>query len=423
MGPSENRILEEIRNWEKESMTGEHPMVFVSYSHDNDEHCSWVGALRDKLRADGVNAIIDESLPNGYPLNLFMEQILKSPQLKFVVCVCSALYAKKADSGTGGVGYEQAIMTRELTTSFGNNKIIPILRNNPDAYVPAFLGTKKYLDFRNDKDFDDAFFELTGDIFEIPRMPPLGPVPDWVRKRLAATSKDEEETIQMKLKNLSMAAGELIVAVLENSGAALKRSDGICVAANEKNSPFVSAIPQSERASDDEIVEELCDRGLLSPYVDKLFLATDKARKLAGALKRLDETRVFVYAPDLVKALFPTMSDEGATLRIQGWTNSCATIVAQSEKTIFTNSVKLRNVEIAVEYLYREKLIENLRFVDLKDRRLIGVRIGASFSIQASASFFAGAIPVRIAADFTERARRVAKIDLGKLNQTKTREA
>jgi len=117
------------------------------------------------------------------------------------------------------------------------------------------------------------------------------------------------------------------------------------------------------------------------------------------------------------------MSDEGATLRIQGWTNSCATIVAQSEKTIFTNSVKLRNVEIAVEYLYREKLIENLRFVDLKDRRLIGVRIGASFSIQASASFFAGAIPVRIAADFTERARRVAKIDLGKLNQTKTREA
>ena len=219
-----------------------------------------------------------------------------------------------------------------------------------------------------------------------------------------------------------MAARELIIAVLENGGAALKRSDGICVAVNEKNAPFVSAIPQSERASDDEIVEELCDRGLLTPYVDKLFLATDKARKLADALKRLDETRVFVYAPDLVKALFPTMSNEGATLRIQGWTNSCATIVAQSEKTIFTNSAKLRDAEIAVEYLYREKLIENLRFVDLEDRRLIGLRIGASFSIQASASFFAGAIPVRIAADFSERARRVAKIDLGKLGQTKTRE-
>ena len=392
-------------------------MIFVSYSYDNDEHCSWVGALRDKLRADGVNAIIDQSLPNGYPLNLFMEQILKSPQLKFVVCVCSALYAKKADSGTGGVGYEQAIMTRELTTSFGNNKIIPILRNNPDAYVPAFLGTKKYLDFRNDKDFDDAFFELTGDIFEIPRMPPLGPVPDWVRKRLAATSKDEEETIQMKLKNLSMAAGELIVAVLENGGAALKRSDGICVAVNEKNAPFVSAIPQSERASDDEIVEELCDRGLLSPYVDKLFLATDKARKLADALKRLDETRVFVYAPNLVKAFFPIMAVEGATLRVQGWDVQRATAVAKSGLHFQARNEPLRDVEFAVEYLYREKLIENLRFVDLKDRKLVGLTINAGWSIRSAASFFSDVIPVRIAADFTERARRVAKIDLGKLGQ------
>ena len=189
---SNNRILKEIRNWEKESMTGEHPMVFVSYSYDNDEHCSWVGALRDKLRADGVNAIIDQSLPNGYPLNLFMEQILKSSLLKFVVCVCSTEYAQKADSGVGGVGYEQAIMTRELTNSFGSNKIIPILRNNPNGYVPTFLGTRKYLDFRNDKDFDDAFFELTGDIFEIPRMPPVGPVPDWVQKRLAATTVQNE---------------------------------------------------------------------------------------------------------------------------------------------------------------------------------------------------------------------------------------
>ena len=227
----------------------------------------------------------------------------------------------------------------------------------------------------------------------------------------------------MKLKRkfnvseLSLAAGELIVAVLENGGAAFKRSDGICVAPNKKNAPFVSAIPQSERASDDEIIEELCERGLLSPYIDKFFRATDKARKIEEELKRVDELRVFAYAPDLVKAFFHVMEDEGSTLRIQNWTSSCATIVAESEKTIFTRSVKLRDAEAAVEYMYREKLIEKLRFIDLEDQKLIGLRIDARFSVLAAASFFAGAIPVRIAADFSPRARRVAKIDLGKLNQ------
>lgn len=228
------------------------------------------------------------------------------------------------------------------------------------------------------------------------------------------------ERIRMKLKrkfnvsDLSLAAGELIVAVLDNSGAALKRSDGIYVAVNEKNAPFVSAIPQSERASDDEIVEELCDRGLLSPYNDKLFCATDKAKKLADALKRLDEIRVFVYAPDLVKTFFPIMSFEGATLRIQGWTDKRATAVARGGGHFQARNEILRDVEFAVEYLYREKLIEDLRLVDFDDQKLVGLTINARLSIQGAASFFGDAIKVRIAADFTERARRVATIDLGK---------
>lgn len=222
---------------------------------------------------------------------------------------------------------------------------------------------------------------------------------------------------KFNVSDLSMAAGELIVAVLENSDAAFKRSDGICVAVNEKNAPFVSAIPQSERASDDEIVEELCDRGLLSPYVDKLFLATDKARKLADTLKRLDETRIFVYAPNLVKAFFPIMAVEGATLRVQGWNVQRATAVAKSGLHFQARNEPLRDVEFAVEYLYREKLIKNLRFVDLEDRKLIGLTINAGLSIQSAASLFGDSISVKIAADFTERARRVARIDLGKLGQ------
>ena len=35
----------------------DNPTVFVSYSHDNDEHKSWVLKLASDLRSHGVNAI------------------------------------------------------------------------------------------------------------------------------------------------------------------------------------------------------------------------------------------------------------------------------------------------------------------------------------------------------------------------------
>jgi len=47
------------------------PRVFISYSHDNVEHQERVLGLADRLRADGINAEIDQyntAPPEGWPL-------------------------------------------------------------------------------------------------------------------------------------------------------------------------------------------------------------------------------------------------------------------------------------------------------------------------------------------------------------------
>ena len=47
------------------------PRLFISYSHDSREHQDRVRALADRLRADGVDAVIDQydtAPPDGWPI-------------------------------------------------------------------------------------------------------------------------------------------------------------------------------------------------------------------------------------------------------------------------------------------------------------------------------------------------------------------
>ncbi len=41
-------------------MNEQNPKVFISYSHDSDEHKKWVLNLATKLRRHGVDAILDQ---------------------------------------------------------------------------------------------------------------------------------------------------------------------------------------------------------------------------------------------------------------------------------------------------------------------------------------------------------------------------
>lgn len=143
------------------------PKVFISYSHDSQEHKQWILELATRLRNHGVDAIIDQwELRPGDDLPHFMETHLASSD--YVVMVCTDKYVEKANAGSGGVGYEKMIITSELLSGIDNNKIVPIIRQFGTHSVPTFLKTKLFVNFSNDDNFEFSFDELVRTFHDAP---------------------------------------------------------------------------------------------------------------------------------------------------------------------------------------------------------------------------------------------------------------
>jgi hypothetical protein len=135
------------------------PKVFLSYSHDSQEHKKWVLDLATRLRNSGVDAIIDQwELRPGDDLPHFMETQLAAAD--FVVMICTDKYVEKANSGTGGVGYEKMIVTAELLSNIDSNKVVPIIKQYGTHNVPTFLKTKLFVNFSSDEEYEFSFDEL-----------------------------------------------------------------------------------------------------------------------------------------------------------------------------------------------------------------------------------------------------------------------
>ncbi|SDU67420.1 toll/interleukin-1 receptor domain-containing protein [Desulfobacula phenolica] len=143
------------------------PSVFISYSHDTQEHKKWVLDLATRLRNTGIDAALDQwDLKPGDDLPHFMEQNLVSSD--YVIMICTEKYVSKANSGVGGVGYEKMIITSDLLTKIDSNKIIPIIRQEGTADVPTFLKTKLYVNFSRDDEFEFSYDELVRTIHNAP---------------------------------------------------------------------------------------------------------------------------------------------------------------------------------------------------------------------------------------------------------------
>lgn len=155
------------------------PKAFISYSHDNSKHSSWVLTLATDLRAVGVDVVLDQwDLVPGQDITLFMQKGISSADR--VILVCSSPYVSKAEEGKGGVGFERLIVTGEVVKSIDTIKFIPILRGNDSAKkLPSFLGPRLYIDFSNDADYQVKLVELARQIHGAPAIsrPSLGPNP------------------------------------------------------------------------------------------------------------------------------------------------------------------------------------------------------------------------------------------------------
>lgn len=143
------------------------PKVFISYSHDNQEHKKWVLDLATRLRNTGIDAILDQwELRPGDDLPAFMERNLRDADR--VLMVCTDTYVEKANSGTGGVGYEKMIVTSDLLKEIDSSKVIPIIRQPGSQDVPIFLKTKLYVNFSRSSDYEFSFDELVRTIHGSP---------------------------------------------------------------------------------------------------------------------------------------------------------------------------------------------------------------------------------------------------------------
>jgi hypothetical protein len=153
------------------------PKVFISYSYDDEKHRNWVYDLASKLRANGVDVIFDQFETRiGSDLPLFMEQGLGASNR--VICICSDLFNKKANSGLSGVGYEKRIICKDIIKDSSTAWVIPLIRkNSSDEKLPLFLSSLKYISFEKDDKFLENFYDLLRELHDQKKIPSLGKNP------------------------------------------------------------------------------------------------------------------------------------------------------------------------------------------------------------------------------------------------------
>lgn len=154
------------------------PKVFVSYSHDSEQHKDWVRQLSERLRSDGVDILLDQwEIGPGDDVTHFMELALSSCHR--VLIICTEGYIRKANTLKGGVGYERMIITAEIAKHLKTRKFIPILRNVQLEELPKFLGPRICVDLRRGELDQTQYDILLRTLLDKPKhkKPPLGQSP------------------------------------------------------------------------------------------------------------------------------------------------------------------------------------------------------------------------------------------------------
>lgn len=162
------------------------PVIFISYAWKPEANKQWVKTLAQELRENGIDVQLDQfHLKPGHDAQFFMEQMVTREDVRKVLLVCTEQYKRKADKREGGAGNEAQIISPELANKVDQTKFVPLVRERDaegKAFLPAFLGSPRYIDFSDDDAYDASFEELVRDIFDKPASPPppLGKPPSYV---------------------------------------------------------------------------------------------------------------------------------------------------------------------------------------------------------------------------------------------------
>ena len=143
------------------------PRVFISYSHDSEAHKDRVLGLADRLRQDGVDAILDRyevAPPHGWA-SWMHEQIENA---EFVLMICTKIYYRRLMKreqpgvGLGGVWEGHLILTNFYLDGAKSNKFVPVLIDRSDLqWVPLEFASLSRYALDAPDGYDDLYRRLS----------------------------------------------------------------------------------------------------------------------------------------------------------------------------------------------------------------------------------------------------------------------
>jgi hypothetical protein len=143
--------------------------VFISYSHDSDEHRDRVLALSERLRADGIQTLLDRyingSPPKGWP-RWMLDQLDDADS---VLVVCTETYYRRfrgheePDKGKGA-DWEGALITQEIYDGRSATlKFVPVLFSaEHEKFIPEPLRCGTYYTLTSATSYNNLYDFLLG---------------------------------------------------------------------------------------------------------------------------------------------------------------------------------------------------------------------------------------------------------------------
>jgi hypothetical protein len=164
----------------------ETPKVFISYAWTNEDYELEILNIAERLRNDGIDAIIDKwDLTAGQDKYKFMEKMVSDTSISHVLLMLNKEYQTKANERSGGVGTETQIINKDIYDNTEQVKFIPVIMERDEGgneYVPVFLKNLIYIDFSKEETFIKEYEKLIRIIFKRPQAikPGLGKPPEYL---------------------------------------------------------------------------------------------------------------------------------------------------------------------------------------------------------------------------------------------------
>lgn len=168
------------------------PKVFISYAHKNQEYEDKVLDLANRLRSEGIDAMIDqyeEAPAEGWPR--WMERQIA--EAEFVVILCEETYHRKLYSEQKGKGvvWEANIVYQFLyDATTETRKFIPAFFEEKDQqFIPTPLKSFTFYNLSDERQYERLYWRFRG--VTNTKKPPVGklkPVPAKERKTMFVAS-------------------------------------------------------------------------------------------------------------------------------------------------------------------------------------------------------------------------------------------